>query len=120
MFISNSCFLFVNTNRVITNTIKSRRCTKSKLTFRIFILYLHWIKPFTNTTMRMFITTSRNTFNPIVKIYIMSTTFFFYSSISFKFNSTFVVFIQHSINIKLISIINSKLFFPFHKFFTTK
>lgn len=88
MFICNSFLFFINTNRVISNSICSSRNNFTLSKFCIFNIIL-WSKPNSNTTMRVFVSFSRNTIYPI--IYFSSRVFSFNSFITFKTNNSICI-----------------------------
>ena len=115
MFISNIFFLFIDTNRVICYTIKTFRnifnfstiFSSSNLIFRC--------KPSTNTSMRVFITSTGDTFNVVIYFFTLS----MQSNIRNKSNF-FSLHNKLSIYIKFIVWIIFKFLFPFSKFIRTK
>ena len=122
VLISNFAFVFINTNRVITYTINSGRATFDRsVTFFISINNTNRSKEYTNTTMRIFVTMTRNIFN-IIKIIMIKLSSFTNSntSIRHKFELLVIVFNKQTISIEFIIIANTKFLFPFIKYFTTK
>ena len=116
MLTSNLFLFFINTNRVIYSNISSNGNFSYFSIINIIFIIFRW-KPNSNTTMRVFITTSRNTYNPI--IYFSILVFFLNTLIRFKTHTTIIIK-SLTINIKFKTIINTKTFFPFIKFFTYK
>ena len=129
MFISDTASFFIYTYRrdlplpalrkeihlVITYRILTFWNTNFIFTVFIDMINSNRFKPFTNTTMWVFMLFTRYTLNPIKEIFIKFTSFCFNTSISFKYYFTISIFKEHTI-IRYISIswVIFKYFFPIH------